>query len=57
MLAIAGVHPPLPKRLGRLLTDRERIVRLPNDIGAIQDAIASAALISSTNAGQSGDRA
>ena len=34
--AIARVRPPLPQRLGRLLTERERITPLPNDPAAIE---------------------
>ena len=37
---IAGVEAGLPKRLSALLTDPERMTRLPNEIGAIQDFIA-----------------
>ncbi len=36
MKAIAGIDPPLPRRLDRLMTDPEHMQRLPDDIGAIE---------------------
>ena len=37
--AIAGVHPALPQRLSRLMTDAERMTGLPNDARAVEDFI------------------
>ncbi|MEQ1647728.1 MAG: threonine synthase [Hyphomicrobiaceae bacterium] len=39
--AIAGIKPGLPKRLNRLMSDPERIHRLPNDVRAIETYVAS----------------
>ena len=39
--AIAGVHPALPPRLGRLLTDPERMTPLPADARAVEAYIAA----------------
>ena len=36
MKSITGIHPALPPRLDRLLTDPEHMTRLPNDIAAIE---------------------
>ncbi len=36
MEAITGIRPGLPPRLANLLTDPERIARLPNDLAAVQ---------------------
>jgi threonine synthase len=36
MVSITGQHPALPKRLSSLLTDKERITHLPNDLKAVE---------------------
>lgn len=36
MVSITGQHPALPKRLSTLLTDKERITHLPNDLKAVE---------------------
>ncbi len=39
MQSIAGIHPALPPRLDRLMTDPERMTHLPNDITKIKEHI------------------
>ncbi len=36
MQSIAGIHPHLPPRLNRLMTDPERMTHLPNDVSMIE---------------------
>ena len=43
MKSIAGVHPALPKRLETLMTDAERIDRLPAELKAIEAYVEGAA--------------
>jgi threonine synthase len=38
--AITGVHPALPPRLQSLMSDRERITDLPNDVSRIENYVA-----------------
>ena len=52
---IAGIHPPLPARLEKLLTDQERMADLPNDIAAIEKFVESAC--GSSRCGSPGVRA
>jgi len=40
--AITGVHPVLPQRLSRLMTDTERMTPLPADVRAVAAQIAAA---------------
>ena len=41
--AIAGIHPSLPPRLNRLMTDPERMTHIANDVAAIEAYIEHAA--------------
>ena len=41
--AIAGERPTLPPRLAALMTDRERMTVLPNDLAAVQRFVAERA--------------
>jgi threonine synthase len=43
MLAITGERPQLPARLHRLMTAKERVVLLPNDLAAVQSFVAQRA--------------
>jgi threonine synthase len=43
MQAITGERPPLPPRLASLMTDKERVTVLPNDLGAVQRFVADRA--------------
>ncbi len=40
MEAITGARPALPPRLASLMTDKERVTVLPNDLGAVQRFVA-----------------
>jgi len=41
MEAITGERPALPPRLGSLMTDPERFVRLANDLAAVEHFVES----------------
>ncbi len=55
LMSIAGVHPPLPKRLDRLMTDTEHMTHLANDASVIEEFITQKSRV--LHASQPGGRA
>lgn len=50
--SIAGIDPPLPRRLHRLMSDAEHMHRLPNDIAAIEGFVSGHAAVTNAQRGQ-----